>query len=270
MDDVPEQKSDPNGRLLVEAMLKRHGVSESLWAETLAQVLDLTPSKVRRRISGETPWSIDEVLRLASHFGEPAHRPFLDLDNSRRSAVLMLNGRSLPCWIWTSSAPNIFQADRFAALPGVAGQPWTVELVQKGGQEAFAIEHLVVARDPGPRVAVLARSHTQLVDFLCLKGFDAVGYTTVKALKAELAARRFEGFILEANSLGQASDALLAEIRKDSPPDAPLVLVCPSPDPGSAEEAQMTALGDEHLAILIMEPTSPLTLLSLIQSRLRR
>jgi hypothetical protein len=270
MDDAPEQKSDPNGRLLVEATLKRHGVSDSLWAETLEQVLDLTPSKVRRRLSGETPWSIEEVLRLAAHFGEPAHRPFLDLDSSRKSAVLTLNGRSVPCWIWTSASPDVFQADRFAALPGAAGQPWTVLQVQKSGQEAFGIEHLVIARDPGPRVAVLARNHTQLVDFLCLKGLDAFGYSTVKALKAELTARRFEGFILESNSLGQASSALLAEIRADSPIDAPLVLVCPPPDPGSAEEAQMTALGDEHLAILIMEPTSPLTLLSLIQSRLRR
>src|SRR4051812_35917277 len=74
MDHEPgaeKRKSEPVISKAIEALLDRHGVPERKRRGALEAAAGMGYQQVRRRMTGETPWNVDEIQRLAAHFGEP-------------------------------------------------------------------------------------------------------------------------------------------------------------------------------------------------------
>ena len=71
-----DQEPDADDRNLliskaIEDVLDRHGIPERQRLSTLEAASGMSYAQVRRRMTGETPWNVDEIKRLAAHFGEP-------------------------------------------------------------------------------------------------------------------------------------------------------------------------------------------------------
>ena len=86
----------------IQALLDRRGVPERKRLRALEAAVGIAYQQVRRRMMGETPWSVDEIKRLAAHFGEPVFRLLGALvdDVPGQPAVLQVGGAKLACSIW--------------------------------------------------------------------------------------------------------------------------------------------------------------------------
>ncbi|MBK7457951.1 MAG: hypothetical protein IPJ42_05955 [Betaproteobacteria bacterium] len=79
------------------AVLDRHAVPERQRLATLQAAVEMSYQQVRRRMTGESPWNVDEIKRLASHFGEPLFGLLATLvDDVGHQATLHLGGVALP------------------------------------------------------------------------------------------------------------------------------------------------------------------------------
>ena len=75
------------------AVLDRHAVPERQRLATLQAAVEMSYQQVRRRMTGESPWNVDEIKRLASHFGEPLFGLLATLvDDVGHQATLHLGG----------------------------------------------------------------------------------------------------------------------------------------------------------------------------------
>ena len=104
------------------AVLDRHAVPERQRLATLQAAVEMSYQQVRRRMMGESPWNVDEIKRLASHFREPLFGLLGTLvDDVGHQATLHLGGVALPCSIWLG--PLAPPKTRIGPLVAVAGQP---------------------------------------------------------------------------------------------------------------------------------------------------
>ena len=66
------------------AVLDRHAVPERQRLATLQAAVEMSYQQVRRRMTGESPWNVDEIKRLAS---EPAPVVLSDRSGARAARV---------------------------------------------------------------------------------------------------------------------------------------------------------------------------------------
>ena len=105
----------------IMAVLDRHAVPERQRLAALQAAVEMSYQQVRRRMTGESPWNVDEIKQLASHFGEPLFGLLATLvDDVGHQATLQLGGVALPCSIWLG--PQAPPKTRIGPLVAVAGE----------------------------------------------------------------------------------------------------------------------------------------------------
>src|SRR5262249_12954164 len=109
---VPSMESDfaadhsaPAVSLAIQALLDRRGVPKSKRLIVLESALGIAYQQVRRRMMGETAWSVDDIKRIAAHFGEPVFRLLGAMVDGEagQPAVLQVGGTKLACSIWPAA-----------------------------------------------------------------------------------------------------------------------------------------------------------------------
>jgi CheY-like chemotaxis protein len=254
----------------IEAVLDRHGVPERQRLTTLEAAAEMSYQQVRRRMTGETPWNVDEIKRLASHFGEPLFQLLGTLvDDVGQQATLLLGGISLPCSIWTGPlAPPKARIGPLVAIAGDSGDHWTVvPLLDAGTREAYEVKRLIFESAPARRVAIVDDDDdlaASILQFLREKGLDAISYRTGEHLRAAMETSRFDGFILDW-MLGDANiRELLAQVRARHP-NAPVVVLTGEVEAGSAQEDELAATISAYRAQLYEKPTRMLSLFNALE-----
>ncbi len=271
---MEDEQQDVDRRSLIsraiQEVLERHGVPERQRLGTLGTASALSYAQVRRRMTGETPWNVDEIRRVADHFGEPLFGLLASLiDDLGRPANLLLGGICLPCSIWTG-APVMLNAGSgpLVAVPDETGDHWTVlPIAEAGDRKAYFIRRLLFEGAPARRVAVVVDDESlalEICRFLRGKALDAVAYRRAGPLRAALESARFDGFIVDWKLDGSTSRELLADLRAKSP-GAPVIVLADPLKPGSAGEQELATALSTCRAQLYEKPTGMLSLLNALE-----
>jgi len=249
----------------IQALLERHAVPERQRLITLQSATGLSYQAVRRRNSGFTPWAVEEIQRLASHFGEPLFKLLGTLvDDAGQPATVHITGTSLSCSIWpgpvTSPGARI---GPLVAIPNESRDHWTVvPLAEAGERPAHEIRRLIYEAAPARRVAVVIQDDDlslSIVQFLREKGLDAISYPVVDHALAALQTSRHDGFIVDWTLSDEGIHALLPAIRSKSP-RAPVIVLAGHLDEGQVEEDALAATIATYRAQLYEKPTRALSL----------
>jgi CheY-like chemotaxis protein len=189
----------------IRALLERHGMPRHKHSPAVAGLLDLSYSTAHRKLQGASPWTLDELQRLAAHYGEPlavlldTAGPQTDVEPS--AAILVCGSLRVPCRLWLGARLEQIAPGTLAAC--MTGGRWAVTPAEecKSG-EAFAVAKLVIEpdRDHRRRVAVLD-DNRDLAETIAVHlrevGYDAVPYFSVEALMNDFRERAFEGYIID-------------------------------------------------------------------------
>lgn len=254
----------------IQAVLDRHGVPERQRLGTLVAAAGMSYQQVRRRMTGETSWNVDELKRLASHFGEPLFKLLGTLvDDVGQQATLVVGGVSLPCSIWPGAmAPPRSRIGPLVAIPNDAGDDWTVvPVADTGDRTAYEVRRLVYEAAPPRRIAVVDEDDdlaASIVEFLRDKGLDAVSYRSSEQLRAALDSSRFEGFILDWMPAKGSTGDLLPEVRARNP-GAPVIILAARIEPGGAQEDELAKAISAHRAQLYEKPPRMLALFNALE-----
>lgn len=252
------------------AVLDRHAVPERQRLATLQAAVEMSYQQVRRRMAGESPWNVDEVKRLASHFGEPLFGLLATLvDDIGHRATLHLGGVALPCSIWLGPlAPPKTRIGPLVAVAGEAAEHWNVvPLAEAGDRQAHEIKRLIFEAAPPRRVAIVDGDEDlaiSIVQFLRERGLDAVSYRTGENLLAALETSRFDGFVLDW-MLGEGNIKELLPVVRTRSPGAPIIILTGQSKAGGAQEEELESTLTAYRAQLYEKPTRMLSLFTALE-----
>jgi CheY-like chemotaxis protein len=263
------QDSGAEGRnaviLAIQALLDRHGIPERKRNVTLEAVLGVEYNQIVRRMSGKTPWSVQEVARVAVHFGEPVYSLVGALvDGVGHPAILRVGGLTLPCSIWLGpKAPPDQRRGPFLASRSEGAEQWIVlPVAEVGDAQAHEIKRLVFEALPPKRVAVVDNDDaltSAIVEFLRHKGLEAIPYRSEEHVRTAIESSSFDGFILDwVLEHGNVKD-LLATIRAKNPA-SPIILLTGQIGGDAAEENELASAIAFYRAQLYEKPTRMLSL----------
>jgi hypothetical protein len=127
--NAPESTNDtdavPIGSRYVRALLTRHQVPSMRHVTTIAEVLDVGYTLVHRRMNGTVAWELEEIERVAAHFGES----LADVFASQKAdddvpAMLVAGAVRVPCQLSVGNALREPQRNSLVAVK--LGEQWLV------------------------------------------------------------------------------------------------------------------------------------------------
>lgn len=258
-----KRKAEPVISRAIQALLDRHGVPERRRNTTLEAAAGMKYQQVRRRMTGETPWNVDEIKRLASHFGEPVFKLLGALvDDAGQPAVLRLAGLQLACSVWTGEAI----AGEKAVGPLVAAQDaesggWEVlPPADAAGRAIFEVRRIIFEAEEPRRVAVIVANVEMaeaIVQFLRQKGMEAISYSSADHIRSALETITFDGYIVDWQLGEQDARDFLHLIRGRSAV-APLIVLADTLT--DSQEAQFDEVTATFRAQLFVKPARTLML----------
>ena len=209
------------GVACVRALLERHGLARHKHSPVVSEILGLSYSQSHRKMTGTTPWLLEELVRVARHFGEPLSA-LLEAGTGEvaQAGVLVAGGLRLPCRVWLTDSPPGPHATLVAQHRH--GQWWVMapgETVPGSGTQALqGVRRLVIEASPAPtrHVAVLDDDRDvadSLAAQLSEAGLQAQAFYTVAALQAAMQAQRFDGFVIDWLLGGTTALAVIEAIR---------------------------------------------------------
>jgi ActR/RegA family two-component response regulator len=258
----------------IARMLERAGLQPRQQINYVAQALDLGYQLARRRMIGETPWTVDELARLATSCGETLTSLFADEEEAQASdpglaAELVLGAVRVPCQIWLGSRTGSRPASQLVAREAVRGQ-WVVTLATEGHDgTAHAVERLVFqsATAKRHRVAVLDDDRDladSIADYMNHTGLDASAYYSVAELTKQQKRESFDGYVVDWLIERETARPLIASIRLTSPA-CPIVLLTGQLETGKADESELASIATSYRLTYFEKPIRTSSLLSALQ-----
>jgi CheY-like chemotaxis protein len=218
---APDPQEVPTHRVAaqaIKALFQRHGVSPDKHSVKVAELLSISYSQAHRKASGVSAWSLEELKRVAEHFGES----LVDLlwfteRGDATAATIAVGGLQFACLV---KLGDPLPANRTAGLVATELDGlYTVRAASELGSEPVRPVLRLVMQPPGahaPSIAVLD-DDTESTDNLCAhlaaSGYQTSSFYTVASLRAALEQRRYDGFVLDWVVGDETSRELIAQLR---------------------------------------------------------
>jgi ActR/RegA family two-component response regulator len=251
MTDTEDTSSDVSppvsmGALFVRSLLDRRGVARHRQATLVAEILGLGYTQAHRRLVSGAPWAIDDVARVAQHFGESLsnmvtsaapvntdHDP-LSTGNDESGSVpaeLVVDGLRWPCRIWVGERVEVGRTGTLVAMQGStpAVAQWEVKPPAQLGKEAdgananlYAVRRLVIVPEQAQRyrVAVLDDDR-DVADSLSEQfreaGLAAQAFYSPQELSAVLTVQPFDAYVVDWILGKDTALSMVAAIRSHDP-----------------------------------------------------
>jgi CheY-like chemotaxis protein len=260
----PTEAPLTNGAYYAATLFDRHGVAVRAERTRLVQtVLDLEYRAAHRRVRGEFPFTIEELAKLAGHFGETLNELFATAAAaSADSGTFVCGSLRVACKFWPGPvieqpAPNSLVAYR-------QGWEWVISPAsESSGSPLHAVKQVLLDAQgkSRQRIAVLDDDR-DITDSVCqyLKrlGYQADPFHSVDALAKAALERAYDAYVLDwlvgKDNVGE----LIGALRADAPGSVMAVLT------GQAESGRAAGAIAEALAsydVLFFQKPVPLPIL---------
>ena len=220
---TPEQDVVPSQAAhAVRALLSRHGIPKHRQAAYVGELFGISRAASHRRTHGSAAWSLEDLQSIAEKFGEslPEMLGGGRLTGGTR-ATLKLSEVESPCRIWLQPESEDFGSGAFVAMEN-AGTYTVVPAAAAGSLPTLRVQRIEIDQsvDKPPRIAVLDDDR-EATKAICAglreKGYQAVPFSAIDALTAEIQRAPFDGYILEWKMRdGKTVLPLIAMIRDET------------------------------------------------------
>jgi CheY-like chemotaxis protein len=258
-----KRKAEPVISRAIQALLDRHGVPERRRNTTLEAAAGMKYQQVRRRMTGETSWNVDEIKRLASHFGEPVFKLLGALvDDAGQPAVLKVAGLQLACSVWPGEAIVGDKAvgPLVAVQDGESGEWEVVPPADAAGRTVHEVRRVIFEAEEPRRVAVIDDDEATaeaIVQVLRQKGLEAISYSNAEHIRSALETTTFDGYIVDWQ-LGEQDARDLLQLIRSRTAAAPLIVLADTLT--DSQEAQFEEITATFRAQLFVKPARTLML----------
>ena len=226
---VPEVATHRVAAQAVKALLHRHGLSADKHAVKVSELLAISYSQAHRKTCGVSTWSLEELKRVAEHFGESLVDLLWFTERGEATpATLVVGGLPFSCLVKLGNPVPANQASSLVAVE--AEGLCSIRTASDMGTQMVRPVQRLVMQPPGahaPSVAVLdddAESADNLCAHLSASGYQTSPFYTVAALRSAMAQRRHDGYVLDWIVGDETVRELIGQIRADSPRTPILVL----------------------------------------------
>ena len=262
--------AEPEILKAIQALLDRDRVPKAKRAAVIEAAVGVTYQPARRRMEGEVPFKVEEIRRLASHFGVPLFELLAALaEEVGQPAMMRVGVLNIPCSVWRGRLRPA--REHTGPLVAYQSEPtgWiVVPLSEAGDRQVYEVRRIIhEAGQPRRRVAVIEDDDDLarvIVTFLRIKGLDALSYASKEHFRTALESTSFDGFIVDwLLDEGDARD-LLPLIREKSP-SGPLIILTGQIRSGQADEDDLAESITAYRAQLFEKPSRPLSLLAALE-----
>ena len=251
----------PVGSKYVRALLNRHDVASMRHATQIAEILGVAYILAYRRMNGAVAWELEEIERVAAHFGETLATVFADdQPHDVVPAVLVVDGTKVKCRLLPGDV--IRNPDPGALVAVRVGAQWMVMLASRATVgPAYEVRQMVVSGDPERirRVAILdddMQHSASLAEHFEHRGCEAQAFDRAEALLGHMKLRPFDAFVLDwVLHEGNAAE-LVAMIRSEDSECPIAILTGKTMDDFRIENEVSEALSTYKL-LYFQKPTPP-------------
>lgn len=258
----------------IERLLDRAGLQPRQRANYVAQTLEIGYQQARRRMNGETPWTLDEVTRLAASCGETLTSLFANENDDASiggaaAGELAIGSVRIACRVWVGAKATSRQTSPLVAVQPVKDQWRVVPTGDALGSDSYEVERVLIqlGKSKKHRVAVLDDDRdiaTSIVGYMNASGLDAQAFFTLDELIKEVDAKPFDGYVLDWLIDKQNTRSLIAAIRAKSPL-CPIVLLTGQREKGNADETELAATATFYRLTYLEKPTRSPSIMSALQ-----
>jgi CheY-like chemotaxis protein len=256
--DPAKEDEQPLASACVRALMDRHGIPRHKQSPITGEILGISYSQAYRKVQKDSPWSLEELKRVAEHFGESLAE-LVSFDDGDRSqpAVLLVGGARVPCRVWVGSEVNQAKPGSLVAIRH--SSEWIVVVSgEVTSPPVYVIRKLVIQEAGATRkkVAVLddEQVHTDsLVDFLNTAGFDAVAFYSQEQLEENLKGHHFDAYLIDWLVGDRDTRSTIASIRKLDP-NCPIGLLTGALDTGRAAMGEVVSAMKSHKLMFFEKP----------------
>jgi ActR/RegA family two-component response regulator len=227
----------------VRALMERHGLPKYRQSPWLADALGLSYSQAHRKMSGASPWTLEDLERVGALFGETlAQVVGVDAAPGSVAASLKLGPTSVGCRIWLGEIVKSPRPDSLVAVS--TGTGWTALLAAEANDAtAYRIERLEAVPSTSVRKVIAVLDDDQdLTHSICAhlegSGYDARPFFRTADLVSSSKIQRYDGFVIDW-IVGETSTLkLIAGLRAE---DAlcPIVVLTAQVTSGVVDEADI-------------------------------
>ena len=214
--------SGPVGSRFVRALLNRHDVPSMRHVTTISQVLACAHQAAYRRLNGGVAWEIEEIEKLASHFGESLAQAFGGVDaHETKPAILVSGGHRVPCQLVVGDPLRERLPNTLVAVK--AGGQWLVMPSTEGGVgPVFEVKQMTVSSESDRRfrVAILddeRETAASIAEHFSDQGCDVQAFTRVEDLVVHMKAQPFDGYVIDWVLPEGSASELIGIIRAGDP-----------------------------------------------------
>ena len=278
MDDSPPPRGPQEGASAAEPLtsvsvrkfLVANGVKEHNHASEIARIINVDRSQSYRRLKGDVAWSHTDLRTIATHFGA-ADDHLLPNDDLVRVAIQ--SGNVAPALIRIPHMPpsgllvpgaelQAGEVSDLVAVKGASGWEIFVNGEEPFGARRHAIEALTVRSHPHLQVALLEddlRASQALLEAFRPLGIVATPYADSASLRAALAYRRFDAYVLDW-LLGEGTAAGIVEEIRQHRSHIPIVVVTGALMADSEMERTLLELSAQWNFSTLDKPVRPMNL----------
>jgi CheY-like chemotaxis protein len=218
----------------IYALLQRHSIRKHRQLPVLAEILGVAYQTVYRRLpSGD--WSLDELERIAAHFGETLAQL---LDLATDPATFVMGVLRLPCRV---EVGGVTDPAKPASLIAVRGEKeWIVMPTSDAiTAQSYDVKSLTIEpRTKESRVAVLD-DEKDIAEGICAElenmGLHAMPFFSIEDLSAAIKAQRFDAYIIDW-VIGRTTAQELIESIREVDPHCPIAILTGQLEEGGAAD----------------------------------
>ncbi|MFL6626674.1 MAG: helix-turn-helix domain-containing protein [Vitreoscilla sp.] len=260
--------TEPALSVNVRRFLLSHGVKEHNHASEIARIINVDRSQSYRRLKGDVAWSHTDLRAIAHHFGAPDEL-LLPRDDLARFAhpgsdgvPALIRVPNLPSTGLLVPGPELAPGESSDLVAIRVGTSWEVHLNgdEPLGARRHAIEALTIRSHAHLQVALLeddTRAADALVEAFRPLGIVASPFVDSDSLRAAIAHRRFDAYVLDWLLADGTAAGIVEEIRQHRP-RVPILVVTGALMADSEMEKSLLELSAQWNFSTLDKPVRPM------------
>lgn len=253
----------------VRNLMERRGIPKRRQSKEVSRILNLSFSQAHRKLSGTSPWTLEQLKKITEHFNEPTNtleRPsyriaLSESNGTIHDAMLVIGQRELPCTAWINAPVSSSHHAEFVAIKSAQGwriletntvsdhstPRYQVDKIELQIQQAH-LRHIAVIDDD-------RNSADNLRDYLNESGFHATAFYDQTALETAMHEVEFDGFVVDWLLGTTTAESLIRAIRLSENSTVPIILLTGQLITGKANESDVARAIMEFNVICQEKPT---------------